>query len=211
LVVEPNKSRGRPSNTAARRGQIAAGLMKVMARKGFDGASVTDVARAAGLASGLVHYHFADKREILLELLGVLVERQTATLDRRAAESESDPARELDALIDALLALRRDADPDALACWVLLAGEALRDERVRAVYDEALAALATRFAACIRRGVARRAFRCASPKAAAGALVAAIQGYVVLSAAAPGVVPRGSAAASVRAMARGLLDPEVTT
>ena len=45
--------------------------------------------------------------------------------------------------------------------------------------------------------------------AALGALVAAIQGYVVLSSAGPSIVPRGSAAASVRAMTRGLLDAEV--
>jgi TetR/AcrR family transcriptional repressor of bet genes len=43
--------------------------------------------------------------------------------------------------------------------------------------------------------------------AAASALVAAIQGYLVLAATARSVIPRGSAATSTKRMAEGLLRP----
>ena len=54
----------RPSNTEARRGQIVDAMVQVLAREGYEGASVQAVARVAGLAPGLVHYHFRRKLEI---------------------------------------------------------------------------------------------------------------------------------------------------
>ena len=59
----------RQSNTDERRAQIATALVDVMARRGYDGASVADIARAAGLTAGLVHYHFETKHAILIEAL----------------------------------------------------------------------------------------------------------------------------------------------
>ena len=72
----------RPSNTDERRLQIMGALVKVMARRGYDGASVADIARAARLTPGLVHYHFKNKQEILLAALRDLVARRDASLER---------------------------------------------------------------------------------------------------------------------------------
>jgi TetR/AcrR family transcriptional regulator, transcriptional repressor of bet genes len=195
----------RPSNTEARRGQITGALMKVMAKRGYDGASVADIARAARLTPGLVHYHFENKREILLAALGDLVRRHDDRLEQRLARAGSDSTGALEAFIDLHLGLGADADPEALACWILLSGEALREPKVRAAYERALAAWTARLAGIIQRGVAERRFRCASPAAAAAALIATIQGYFVLAGAARSVIPPGSAAGCVRTMAKGLL------
>ena len=40
-----------------------------MADRGYERASVTAIAKAAGLTPGLVHYHFHNKKEILLALV----------------------------------------------------------------------------------------------------------------------------------------------
>src|SRR6185503_18176636 len=110
----------RPSNTAERRSQITGALVKVMAKQGYDGASIADVARVAKLTPGLVHYHFKSKQEILLAVLEELVERHLSKLDARLA-LETDGARaQLSAFIDFHLGLGADADPEALACWILL-------------------------------------------------------------------------------------------
>jgi len=42
--------------------------MSVVARRGYAGATTPQVASAAGLAPGLIHYHFQSKQELLLEL-----------------------------------------------------------------------------------------------------------------------------------------------
>src|SRR3954470_3511156 len=81
----------RPSNTEERRAQITRALVKVMAKRGYDGASVADIARAARLTPGLVHYHFKSKRDILLAVLRDLVARHDAGLDARLAGAGGDP------------------------------------------------------------------------------------------------------------------------
>ena len=197
----------RPSNTDERRLQIMGALVKVMAKRGYDGASVADIARAARLTPGLVHYHFKNKQEILLAALRDLVARRDASLEARLGAAEGDAIAELTAFIDFHLGLGADADPEALACWILLSGEALRAPRVRVDFEEALQVRMARLADVIRRGVGQRLFKCDRPDEAASALVALIQGYFVLAATARNTIPRGSAAASAKRMAEGLLRP----
>ena len=196
---------GRPSNTEERRSQIANGLMKVMAKRGYDGASIADVAAAARLTPGLVHYHFKDKREILLAALGDLVGRHDARLAQALERAGGDPLKEVNGFIDFHLGLGADADPQALACWILLSGEALREPKVRVEYERALGATVSRLTEAIHRGVDASVFRCDDVKAASSALVATIHGYFVLAATARSLIPRGSAAASAKKMAAGLL------
>ena len=195
----------RPSNTEARREQISAALIKVMATRGYDGASVADIARAARLTPGLVHYHFESKQQILLAALERLVARHLAGLDARLAQAPGDAPAELDAFIDFHLGLGANADPEARACWILLSGEALREPKVRVELERALEALASRLQRVIADGVEQRAFSCERPAAAASALLAVIQGYFVLAATARSLIPKGSAAACTRLMAEGLL------
>ncbi len=197
----------RPPNTEERRQQIAQGLLKVMARKGYEGATIADVAAAAGLTTGLVHYHFENKLEILLSVLEQLVARHEANLDEVLKEAGGDPIQEVAAFIDVHLSLGPTADPDALACWITLSGEAIRQAKVRKAYEKSITSLTGRLEDIIRRGAAAGLFRSADPGAAATALVAAIQGYYAIAATARTLIPRGSAAPSVRSMAAGLLSP----
>src|SRR5690606_1143457 len=97
------------------------------------------------------------------------------------------------------------ADPDALACWILLSGEALRQPAVQAPYAAALARLVERLRSMIAEGESRGELGCRDAREAATAIVAAIQGYFVLAATARELVPAGSAARSVHGMATGLL------
>jgi TetR/AcrR family transcriptional repressor of bet genes len=178
-----------------------------MAKRGYDGASIADIAEAARLTPGLVHYHFQSKQEILLEVMRDLVGRHDANLEARLCGAGGDAVAEVAAFIDFHLGLGADADPEALACWVLLSGEALRDSKVRIEFEKAIEATVKQLEAAIRRGVEEKLFACDSIEAAASALVAAIQGYFVLAATARAVIPKGSAAASTKQMADGLLRP----
>jgi TetR/AcrR family transcriptional repressor of bet genes len=192
----------RPSNTEERRQQIVGGLLKVMAERGYERASVGEIAKAAGLSPGLVHYHFSDKQEILL----TLVEQLAATARQRVAArlarvKDADARAKVDAFLDAFLATGGDADPAAVASWVTISAEAIRQPEVRAAYEKVVRADLEQLESLVAAVAGRRKAR-----ALAAGLFAAVQGYFVLSASAPGLVPPGSAAGTVKRMAAGLLD-----
>ena len=198
----------RPTNTAERRRQIADGLRRAMGRDGYDGASIAEIARAASLAPGIVHYHFDDKREILVELLATLGAEHDARLDDALAEAGDEPSARLRGFLDANLAVGRHADPLTVQCWVAACAEAIKVPAVRAAWDGALAGSARRLDAIIRRGVAAGAFRPRIPvDAAVAALLALIQGYLVLAVTARSRIPRRTAAGAALVMAEGLLHP----
>ncbi|MEM6958485.1 MAG: TetR/AcrR family transcriptional regulator [Myxococcota bacterium] len=195
----------RPKNTEERRLQIVQGLIQVMAQRGYDGASVAQVAAAAKLSPGLVHYHFKSKGEILLGALEHLVKAHEARVEEALEGAGSDAQARLNAFIDAHLALGPGADRNALACWILFSGEALRSAAVQAPFEQALERQRQVLESILDEGARSGAFRCGDRRAAAVALVASIQGYFVLAGSAPSLIPQGTAARSVRAMAVGLL------
>lgn len=195
----------RPSNTEERRRQITAGLVTVMATKGYDGATVADVAKAAHLTAGLVHYHFRNKLEILLEVIAELGAVHLAKLEVALESARGDVLAELDAFIDVHLRTGKTADEQRLACWIAIGAEAIREPRVRAPYHSILERLVALLDDIIRRGVRSAAFQVKDPRAASVAIVATIQGYFGIAGSARALIPPHSAAPALRAMARGLL------
>lgn len=197
--------RGRPKNTEARREQIVEGLLDVIAEHGYDGASIVAIARAAGLAPGGVHYHFKTKQDVLIALASRLGDTLRRRWELRMSDAGPDPLLRLDAFIDAHLALQGSADPRAVAAWVVIAAESLRRPEVRfayaAVVDERLTTLRSLCGACLREALGSAH----GAAAAAAAILAAIEGAYALATAAPQSIPPGTAAPTIRKMARSLL------
>ena len=103
-----------------------------MAKYGFQGR----------LAPGLVHYHFDSKLEILVAALRVMATEHAIALDAALATAAT-PAAELVAFIDVHLGLGANHDPERLACWIQVTGEALHHAVVRVELAAALGAVAT--------------------------------------------------------------------
>lgn len=195
---------GRPSNTTERRVQIVKAFIKVMAKQGYDGTPISDIAVKAKLSQGLVHYHFKNKLEILLAALEWIVAEHTARLDAMVAGT---PSEEVAAFIDVHLGTGAHANAEALGCWVVIGAEAIRQKPVQVAFEAALESISTRLEAIISRGVKSKAFRCADARAAAAALLSTIQGYFVVASSARALIPSASAAACTVLMAQGLLEP----
>lgn len=195
----------RPSNTEKRREQIIDGLLKVLATRGYEGASTQEIAKAAGLTAGLVHYHFKGKHEILLGLVERLEQRLRTRVERWTAAAPAAPSARLAAFIDAHLARGTDADPDAVKAWVVLCAEALRDPEVRTLFAQVLVRDQADLEDRVRAALVDRGRLPSSTRPIAAAVLAAIQGYFVFSAASPDLTPPGTAANAVRRMTEGLL------
>jgi len=193
----------RPSNTAERRAQIVEALIRVMAKNGYDGASVSAVAEEAGLAAGLVHYHFEGKREILLAAVNALSGRLERRWRARGGAAKNPWAR-LHAYLDAHVALGADADPEAVACWVVIGAEAVRDERVRGAYERVVGEQLRQLEQLVRDVLVEEQ---RSPRAApsiAAALLSTIEGAYRLALVAR-ATPSGFAAPMLRQVAEGLI------
>ena len=72
---------------SSKRRQILAGASKVFMDLGFDGASMGEIARAAGVSKGTLYVYFADKNR----LFEAIVEEQT--LEQGKVAFDFDPAR----------------------------------------------------------------------------------------------------------------------
>ena len=206
-TVSRSGSTGRAGSASStvRRDQIVAALGRLMAERGYEGATVGEIARSAGLAPGLVHYHFRDKRAILLQLIETLASRALVRETLFVERAKSTPRARVVGFVDAYLARGTDADPNAVACWVFISAEAVRDPAVRDAFQRVVEGALGRL---------RRLVRNALPDAtdldvaaASAAIFAAVQGYFLLSVSAPRTIPPSSAAATVRRMLDGLLPP----
>jgi AcrR family transcriptional regulator len=120
-----------------RREQILEGLFEAMAREGSIGASVTDIAKAAGIARGALHYYFASKDEIRRSLMSMLGQRYTgalaAAMQRAAERRPEDAEAPLRALVRYHFAGDEAYAERLLAVWIDFWGNAPTDEGLNAV------------------------------------------------------------------------------
>lgn len=188
------------TNTDSRRAAIVAAMLPVMARHGYEKATIQAIAREAGMTPGLIHYHFKSKQEILVSLVEAIME-YARTRFTGLAEASATPLDRLRAYVQARLGLGTGAAPDMVAAWVMVGAEAVRQPEVRALYERAvaeeLAMLRQLFSDCL---AAQRRKSAPAGTLAAG-LVAMMEGAFQLSSAAPGVMPVGYAAEAAMAYA----------
>lgn len=185
----------RPSNTLERRRQIVSALLKVMAERGYDGASITAIAEAAELAPGLIHYHFKSKQEILLEAIQQLVALIRTRFEDFASDARTPEAR-LRAYIDARLAKAKEDESSAVAAWVIIGAEAVRQAEVKAAYQEAMAAQQSLLEGLLR-DYAGESLVPDELRHLTAVLLATMEGVFQLSVSAAGVMPQDYAAKTV--------------
>ncbi|WP_394831578.1 TetR/AcrR family transcriptional regulator [Pendulispora rubella] len=199
---------GRPPNTRERRAQIVDALLTVMGREGYASATIAKIAREARLAPGLVHYHFENKEAILVEAFQTLAAQLEARATARIEAAGNAPREQLMALIDAYVAVGHDADPKAMASWVVFGAEAIRQPDVRKLYERALSMMFERTSDRVRTCLKESGRTTKNAGAIAAVLLSAIEGAYRIAVAAPGLMPAGYAAPTMRRMVDGLLSSE---
>lgn len=98
---------------------ILRAALELWSRDGYHGASLKDIAAAAGVAKSLVHYHFESKEHLLIELQADWCHRVAAAIRGRLASvppSLDAALAALDQVWDAMVATRAQF-PFALEVW----------------------------------------------------------------------------------------------
>lgn len=117
----------------ARRVAIAEAVWRVIRRDGLARVSVRGVARESGLSAGSLRHVFATQSELLAFSMRLVAERIEARV--RALVPSGDVRRDAEAAIHELLPLDDDRRAEG-EVWLAFAGQALVDERLRALREE---------------------------------------------------------------------------
>ena len=98
-AIEQSAVIGRKASKEVRRQQLIEATIDVMARKGYSGTTMFDVAKAAGLSSGIVNFHFETKEKLLVETLKYLADEYRANWHKALNTAGSDSAEQLRSLL----------------------------------------------------------------------------------------------------------------
>jgi len=118
----------------ARRQQILDAACACVRRAGFHGASMAEIAQAAGLSVGQIYRYFENKEAII----AAIVDQDLAEMREKFAEME----RAGGSLVETIVSQRFDAldrhyEPDRAALMLEVLAEAARNPRVAAIVREA--------------------------------------------------------------------------
>jgi AcrR family transcriptional regulator len=130
----------------------------VFARKGFNAATVDDIAQAAGLAKGTVYLYFPSKREIYLETVrqGSLALQDEV---RHSMESASDTAGKIRAFIHTRLCYA-DRNRDFVRIYYTeFSNMLIHPQPVRSEFQDLYTRQADALARVLEEGMARRELR----------------------------------------------------
>lgn len=120
--------------------RIVDAAARLFGREGFERASMMEVAQAAGVSKGLLHYHFQSKEHLIIETQRAILRLIYRTVEERVLRGERGLGPALDAL-DALWGSVRDLRgqaPFLVETMALSTREGPVREHLDAFYNEAM-------------------------------------------------------------------------
>lgn len=97
--VKLNRAQRGKQIASFRKRQITRAAYEIIAEKGYYNFTMMDIAKQAGVSSGLIHHYFKDKENMLVTLLREMQQNVRSSLER-ALEKEDDPQQKLGIFID---------------------------------------------------------------------------------------------------------------
>ncbi|OPC77608.1 hypothetical protein B4N89_41655 [Embleya scabrispora] len=165
-----------PGGSTGAREAILRAAVELIARDGFDGVRLAEIAGHAGVSTALVHYHFTGRDRLLTDALAYSLARAEARLEARADDADRDtPAERLADLVDFGLPLTRD---DVLECrlWSELEIRSTRSAPLADALAELRRGILNRLAAVVVDGLDRGDFRDCDPHETATVAMALLDG-----------------------------------
>jgi AcrR family transcriptional regulator len=168
----------------ARRAQIVECAIQAIAELGYANASLAEIARRAGVSKGVIHYHFADKAELIQQVVNAVIEKAAAVMLPRILTEHSASAM-LRAYIQGNVEFLGSHRDYIRAVMNIAEGTRTPDGKPLVDLARQLDAIARELEMLLRHGQERGEFREFSTKAMAMAIRNAIDGVALLLAADP--------------------------
>ncbi|WP_017581248.1 TetR/AcrR family transcriptional regulator [Nocardiopsis valliformis] len=161
------------------RTRILDAAVELIARDGYDGVRLAEIAKRAGASTALLHYHFANRAQLLAAAISHSLDRERSRAERRAhAQERSSPAERVADQIDFWLPI----SPDDVREWLLwseLEGRAVRDQDLAKALTDLYTRLRAPLVEAIADGVATGDFGPCDPEESAAVAHALLGGMTV--------------------------------
>jgi AcrR family transcriptional regulator len=167
-----------PAPERSARERILHAACELIAERGIGGARIAQIAKAAGVSTALVHYHFRTREALLSETLDYAFDLASAVRLRPADEEASGDGSAARRLADVIEQSLPETDPGRREwqLWAELWLGAARDPSLRPIAAQMYARYRTWIAAAIAEGVAAGEFARVDPNATADLAMALIDG-----------------------------------
>lgn len=157
-MVSPVMKRSRSSYSSKERYYAILQAAEILfSEKGYPGVSIDEIARSAGVAKGLINYHFDSKENLLIHVLS----KQTTTLFAQldSVTSMHDTAKgKIRAAVEIYLSVA-SAGPALTRMAMMAVFEAAYSESIRKLWLAFMEQNLDRFTALIEEGIARGEFK----------------------------------------------------
>ena len=166
----------RPSVEAERREEVLSATCEVISEVGFRHVRIADVAERIGTSTGIIHYYFRTKDELLQAAFRYMLDKARAR-SLAALEGIHDPVERLYAVID--INLPTPSDPRDWPIWIDLWAESLRDPEIRRLNGASYARWISLVQGIVEDGQEQGAFEHLDAREFSTQLLAMIDGLVI--------------------------------
>ena len=163
--------------SSIRRSQLTKAAYKVVSRKGYYNFTIKDIAKESGLSSGLVHYYFKDKQDLLLNLLKEINANIKSYLHMQL-EKSGDPVEKLTAYIDQAFGLV-EKEPDYFHVLIDFWTQVNRNQRMRQANIRLFQSYRDECAMILKEGVENGFFNDIDINYTATIIVSLVQGTII--------------------------------
>ena len=160
-----------------RRSQLTKAAYKVVAQKGYNDFTIKDIAEEAGLSTGLVHYYFKNKEELLFKLLKEMNSNLRYNL-KKALTELTEPKDKLMAFCDEAFDL---VDKEKAYFYVLIDfwAQMNHDNRIRQANIKLFQSYRDEISSIIEEGIAKGVFAAIDVKFTSVIIISLIQGTII--------------------------------
>lgn len=160
-----------------RKNQLTKAAYKVVSKKGYYNFTIRDIAREAKLSTGLVHYYFKNKDDLLLSVLRVMNENLRNFL-AKALEKTDDPKEKLLIFIDEAFLLV-EHEKEYFHVLIDFLTQIQYNDRIRKANIKLYQSYRAECAQIIREGIDKKLFRDVDVQFTATMIVSYIHGIIV--------------------------------
>jgi AcrR family transcriptional regulator len=160
-----------------RRLQLTKAAYKVVSRKGYYNFTIKDIAREAGLSTGLVHYYFKNKQDLLLNLLKEINLNIRSYLNKELVKLQ-DPRDKLIAYIDQAFSLI-EKEKEYFYVLIDFWTQVNHNPRMRQANSRLLQSYRDECAAILKEGISAGIFKEMDVAFTATAIVSILQGTMI--------------------------------